>query len=481
VINHPRRTVDHIQGKPDRGVNMIEQTWSEARRLASWPPPTLARAIQTADAGESVPSFAARQPIYDRALDVHAYQLLFRAGDVDHADCDDDNEVAAAGSVVTTFADIGLDALVGKRSGFVKVTRDFVMQGLVPLLPAGRVTLELHRSDVLDPELLAELKRLGELGYMIALDDFVMGDDSLPLLNVAHYVKLDVQGYTREQLAEQVAELKPHNVKLVAARIEDHHTFEFCKETGFDYFQGYFFCRPRTFAGHGIPANRSAQMRMMAVLQDPNCELDDLERAISNDLGLSFRLLRWINSAYFLLPRMVGSVREALMLLGVRNVRSWALLMTLAGIEDQPSELIRTAMTRAKMCELVAQALDRPDADAHFTVGLFSVVDAFMNTSMPDVLSELRLSPEVSEALLERSGHLSEVLDWVLAYERGHFERLTPSPRADAVLRDAYVVALRFADEAEASAPDDMGNQVPFHDMCQTTPKVTASNSTFCQ
>jgi EAL and modified HD-GYP domain-containing signal transduction protein len=180
-----------------------------------------------------------------------------------------------------------------------------------------------------------------------------------------------------------------------------------------------------------------------------------------------------------LLPRTVGSVREALMLLGVRNVRGWALLMTLAGIEDQPRELVRTAMTRAKMCELVAHALDRPDTGAHFTVGLFSVLDAFMNTSMLDVLSELPLSPEVSDALLERSGDLGEVLDWVLTYERGDFGCLTPSPRADAVLRDAYVVALRFADEAESSAPDDVGPQ--FQAMCQTAPKVTASNSTFCQ
>jgi EAL and modified HD-GYP domain-containing signal transduction protein len=460
---------------------MIERTWSDARRLESWPPPSLARAIQTAGTGESAPSFAARQPIYDRALDVYAYELLFRAGDGDHRAVHDD-VVSTAGTVVTTFADIGLDALVGGRCGFVNVTRDFVLHGLVTLLPAGRVALELHRSDALDPEVVAELGRLGELGYTIAVDDFVMRDDSLPLLEVAHFVKLDVQAFTRDRLAEQVAELEPYNVKLIAAGIEDHHTFEFCKETGFDYFQGYFFCRPRTVAGHGIPANRLGQMRMMAVLQDPDCEPDELERAISNDLGLSVRLLRWINSAYFLLPRKVSSVREALMLLGVRNVRSWALLMTLAGIEDQPSELIRTAMTRAKMCELVAQALDRPDTDAHFTVGLFSVVDAFMNTSMQDVLSELPLSPEVSDALLERSGHLSEVLDWVLAYERGHFECLTPSPRADAVLRDAYVVALRFADEAESSAPDEVGRQpVPFQDMCQTTPKVTASNSTFCQ
>ncbi|HET6847803.1 MAG TPA: HDOD domain-containing protein [Gaiellales bacterium] len=427
---------------------MIERAWSEARRLESWPPPSLSRAIASAGSGESSPSFVARQPIYDRLLDVYAYELLFRAGDVDHADVVDD-ESATASTVVTTFADIGLDSLVGGRCGFVNATRDFIMRGFVTLLPAGRVALELHRSDALDPEVLEELRRLSGLGYSIALDDFVMREDSLPLLEVAHFVKLDVQAFTRDQLAEQVADLEPHKVKLIAAKIEDHHTFEFCKQSGFEYFQGYFFCQPKTVAGRGIPSNRLTQMKLMAVLQDPDCELEDLDRAISNDLGVSFRLLRWINSAYFSLPRKVSSVREALMLLGVRNVRSWALLMTLAGIDDQPSELIRTAMTRAKMCELVAQALDRPNPDAHFTVGLFSVVDAFMNMRMQDVLSELPLSPEVSAALLDQSGPLGEVLSWVLTYERGHFECLAPSPQADLMLRDAYLVALRFADEAD--------------------------------
>src|SRR4029079_9776471 len=119
-------------------------------------------------------------------------------------------------------------------------------------------------------------------------------------------------------------------VESLAPGICDHPTFELCKEVGFDYFQGDFFCRPRTVAGNGIPANRLTQMRQMAVVQDPARELDDLDRAISGDLGLSDRLLRWINSAYFLLPRKVGSVREALMPLGLRHLRRWALAMTVA-------------------------------------------------------------------------------------------------------------------------------------------------------
>ena len=224
---------------------------------------------------------------------------------------------------------------------------------------------------------------------------------------------------------------------------------------------------------------------MMAVLQDPDCELEDLERAISNDLGVSFRLLRWINSAYFLLPRKVSSVREALVLLGVRNVRSWALLMTLAGIDDQPSELIRTAMTRAKMCELVAQALERPDTDAHFTVGLFSVVDAFMNMRMAGRARGAAARPDVSLALLERSGPDGRGAG--LGARRtsaGDFECLTPvaaGRRRCCATPTWWRCASPTRPRRRAGRGRISTLPVPFQAMCQTAPNVTASNSTFCQ
>ena len=222
--------------------------------------------------------------------------------------------------------------------------------------------------------MLAELRRLADLGYTISLDDFVMRPDSLALLEVAHYVKIDVQAFTRDQLADQVAQLETHKVKLIASKIEDHHTFEFCKDAGFDYFQGYFFCQPKTVAGRGIPDQpadadaadgRAAGPRLRAGgprAGDQQRPRRQLPAAALDQLGL-------------LLAAAQGQLRAR----GAdaagrpRNVRSWALLMTLAGIDDQPSELIRTAMMRAKMCELIAQALGRPDPDAYFTVGLFSV------------------------------------------------------------------------------------------------------------
>jgi EAL and modified HD-GYP domain-containing signal transduction protein len=435
VISPQALIAETLFGERQRGFTMI------ARAFAG---------TTTGDAEGAVsPSFVARQPIYDARLDVYAYELLFRSGDVDHAD-HSDGDAATASTVVTTFADIGLDALVGGRCAFVNATREFVMRGFVSLLPAGRVALELHADDAIDADMLDELERLAGQGYLIAVHGVTVSEQTRPLLEIAHFVKVDVRSLARKEIAHQVRALAAHKVRLIAEKIEDHETFEFCKQIGFDYFQGYFFCQPKTVTGRGIPANRLTQMKLMAVLEDPACGADELEHAISLDLGVCFRLLRWINSPYFNLPRKVDSVREALTLLGAKNVRGWALLMTLAGIDDQPSELARTGMIRAKMCELIARALDRPDPDSYFTVGLFSVADAQMGMEMSDVLAELPLSPAVSAALRDRSGPIGEVLSWVTAYERGRFDGFAQSLGRDTLLRDAYVVALRFADEAGA-------------------------------
>jgi len=262
-------------------------------------------------------------------------------------------------------------------------------------------------------------------------------------------VKLDALSFSDQQLSDQAHELSSRGIRLVAERIENHEAFDRCKEAGFELFQGYFFCQPKTVTGKGVPAGRLAQVELVTALQNPDVELEELDAVISRDLGVSYRLLRFINSAYFSLPRRVDSVHDAIVLLGSRNVRSWAMLLTLAEIDDQPSELVRVAMVRAKMAERIAGALGTVDPEAAFTVGLFSVLDALMSMRMEDVLSELPLSTEVSQALLTGDGLLGELLTWVLTYERGRFESLAGgSPAADVILRDAYLEAVRWADEA---------------------------------
>ena len=216
-----------------------------------------------------------------------------------------------------------------------------------------------------------------------------------------------------------ITALHEAGVRVAVAHLDDQAAYEFCRAAGADLFQGEFFCHPKTITGRGVPTNRLAQLELLAAVENPACELEDLDAVISRDLSLSYRLLRWINSAYFSLPRTVTSVREAVVLLGLRAVRNWATLITLANIDDQPSELVRTAMTRAKMAELVALGLGERDTEAYFTVGLFSALDALMNARMEDVLDSLPLGEDVRSALLRREGPMGDALSWVMAYERG--------------------------------------------------------------
>lgn len=395
-------------------------------------------------------SFVARQPIYDRELRVYGYELLFR--DAAGATAESVGaERATSRTVVATLSELDLDLLVGGSLGFINVTERFVLGDYALLVPSERIALEVLETVDASTELVAKLAELARSGYMIVLDDFVYSDARRPLLELAHLVKLDVLAHTREQLSAEAGRLAGYRAKLLAKKVEDYETFEFCRELGFDLFQGYFFCRPKTTSAEGVQVSKLAKLQLIATLSDPDVAVEELEVIIGRDLGLSYRLLRLINSAFFGVRRRVESVRAAILLLGQRSVKNWSTLLVLADIDDRPSELAVTAMIRARFCELLARD-GRADGDAAFTVGLFSVLDAFLDAPLERILAQLPLQDAVHAALLTHSGALGAVLADVLAYESGHFERLSQDPSRAAATRQHYLDALTWAnDTARAS------------------------------
>lgn len=424
---------------------MDRAVWSKARRLQSWPAPALQRAIAERTAPEQAARIVTRHPILDRRLAVAGYELRVE-------DAAADETAAAAAAIVSTLADIGLDTLVGARMAWVPVTRSLLTGGSVRLLPADRCVIQVTRAVAGGPGAVEHLRDLRAAGFRVALTDFVARGDSLGLLALADAVKLDAPALTADQIEQQVSLLSANGVETVFSGVDDHAVYDTCAAAGANGFQGSFFCEPRAVAGRGIPAGRRAQMDLVIALRESDGGLERLERAIRSDVGVGYRLLRFANSAYFSLPRRVGSVHEALVLLGYERVRNWALLMTLSGMNDQPAELTRVATVRAHMCEQLARALRRPDPEAHFTAGLFSVIDAFMGMRMVDVLDSLPLTPELAAALRDCDGPLGDVLSWVLRYEAGA-ERPAGAPaEAVALLSGTYLEALRFADSATLAA-----------------------------
>jgi c-di-GMP-related signal transduction protein len=393
--------------------------------------------------------FVGRQPIYTRQLDVYAYELLFRSGESNRADITNGDR-ATSQVILNAFMEIGLDTVVGQKLAFINLTRDFILQDYSRVFPANRVVMEVLEDIPVDAELIAAVRRLSTQGYTIALDDFIYHDDLQPLVEIADIIKVDVLALDRMAVQEHVVLLRQYDVKLLAEKVETQDDFKYYRDLGFDYFQGYFFCRPEVIKGHRVPANRFVALQTLARLQNPDVGFRELEEIISRDVSLSYKLLRMINSAFYSLPRRVDSLRRALAMLGTRMISTWVGLIILSGIDDKPHELMVTAMVRAKMCERLAQALAQASQDAFFTVGLFSALDALMDSPMQEVLESLPLADDVKAALLSYEGLLGTVLRCVLSYERGAWHEVHCASLDRAAITDAYLQAIAWAAETSS-------------------------------
>ncbi len=392
-----------------------------------------------ATASSATDVLIARQPVYDPGLRVVAYELLVQRRDGSSA-----AEEAEASS---TISEIGLN-LVSGHPAYVPVSRAFLLEGYATALPAERAMLEVGPDLQLDKAAQQTIEELVATGYRLVLVDLAPGADAERLLPLASVVGIDVTSFDRVALRSELARLRQYGATLLARGVEDHDDLDACQELGFDLLQGYFFCMPRVVAESGVlHVNKLARLQMLGELQRPDIDFDSLQEIISHDVALSYNLLRFINSAFFALPRRVESIRDALVLLGLMNVRKWATLMTLADADDKPQELVMTAVVRARMCELLARSYQHKDAEGFFTTGLFSVVDAMMDTSMVELLAQLPLSREIIEALLNHEGQKGRILRAVIAYERGAFGELGELPPTRTPLADVYSEAVEWATE----------------------------------
>jgi c-di-GMP-related signal transduction protein len=387
-----------------------------------------------------------RHPIADARNVVVGYELRF-GGAVDLGDPAMDAKATSA-LLVEAFGEIGLETLAGRHPAWVTIARNFLVEIGPPPVRPDRAVLQIKAYHTRD-DLLQILQKLARSGYTIALDEYdgALIDSVEDLMALCSIVRVDVSKVTPENLPEVLRVPKLQGALLVAINVGDQAAFERCKALGFTYFQGEYFAQPRTFRRNGVATSGLGSLRRLSELTAGDISFEDLERIISSDIGLSLKLLRYVNSAFFALPRTVSSVREALGMLGVRTVRRWATVMVISSIPDVPDELVALGLRRAHMCEILAGSALPEERETLFTIGLFSVADALLQSPMADVLDSLPFTEEIQIALLRREGPKGELLAAVAAYERGEFPTL-PTTDSSPSLAGAYRSALAWADEA---------------------------------
>ena len=393
-------------------------------------------------------TYIARQPIYNQQLGVHAYELLFRtATSPDSATASD---AATSHVMLSAFGEIGLDALVGSRLATINMTWRLMEELRELAVPAGRMILDLPPSLPCDEDAVQLLRGLSGQGYVLALDDYVPGTSRDALLPVVHQVKIDTASSRPDDLRLIFRGLKTTQVEKVAKKVETLEDYEFLRDLGFDYFQGYFLSRPRVFRAVNLPTGKLTVLRLLARLQQPEMDVHELQHLIAQDPGLAFKLLKLINSPFFGLNRQVDSLARAILILGHRKLVTWACMLVLSGLEDRPAGLVHLCLQRAGLCERIARMAGRRPVERYFTAGLFSALDLVMERPLPQVIGPLPLDDEIKRALLEGEGELGEVVACARACETDQVESVAFADLLREDIMNAMLEAGQWADEVQS-------------------------------
>lgn len=396
---------------------------------------------------ESQPVIA-RQPIFNANREVVAYELLYRG----NSGPGRATQEATPTVLLDLLTGSDLTKLVKSTHIFVNVTRDLLFQIPEAGLEVVRLVLEIPGDIAVDDELLGVLDLLRAKDFNLALDNFVYAGDRTALLERAHMVKADVRGRDEADLAAEAARLRPYGVTLLAAKVETPEAFQACRRLGFDRFQGFFFAEPESVDEEWVGPNKIQVMELLGKLADPEAGFDELAEVVTNDAYLSYRLLRLVNSPAAPTRVHVDSIERALVLLGSRELRIWAAWLSLARTSDHPDELNRQLLVRARLCENLGEQVVDEHTETLFLVGLLSGVDAVLGRPMEELVEQLPLSDSVKAAILRRKGDLGAILDAVLGFERGDWERAEALGLAPETLRASYLNAVERADELMRSA-----------------------------
>jgi c-di-GMP-related signal transduction protein len=396
----------------------------------------------------------ARQPILTSDEKVFGYELLFREGFEDYFQGTDPD--AASRSTLDTSMLMGLDVLCDGRRAFVNCTREVLLKDYMTLLPSEQAVAEILESVTPDDLVLAACQRLKEAGYMIALDDFAVDDVREPLTCLADIIKVDLRATSIEQAAAMVKRYGPWRSRLLAEKVETREEFVAAKHAGFVYFQGYFFRRPEILKTREIPANQLNYLRMLQAVAQPELDWRLIERLVKIEASLCYRLLRYLNSAAFGFSSEIYSVRHALAVLGEREVRRWVrLVATLAAGNRKPSDLVLSALVRARFCELLSPKIPHGDSDL-FLMGLLSMMEAILDTSIAHILENVSIDQESKAALLGGASHLRTLYQLMLAQESGEWEIARELTRelhlSDETVAQAHWEAMKWAREVTGEA-----------------------------
>ncbi|MBU4525423.1 MAG: HDOD domain-containing protein [Desulfomicrobium sp.] len=369
--------------------------------------------------------FVARQPIFTAQMNIWGYELLFRHGETQAAVFTDGDQ--ATTQVIADGFALGTRGINGKIKALINFPRNVLVGAAPYVLPADRSVVEILETVLPEDEVMEACRELKNQGYTLALDDFVGEPGFEPLCEIADIVKVDILGKSPVEVLAIVKGLRGYKARLLAEKVENLDMFNVCKKLGFELFQGYFFSKPEIVPGRKLSASQTTKIKLLKELNESEAELSRLVEIIQTDLSISYRLLKYINSARFSLRGKIESIPRAVNMLGRQNLRQWLQVVILSDINstDKGQELLRISVLRGRFLQLLAAVHPAPfHPDSMFVLGFFSVLDAILDQHMDQVLDEISLDPDIKGALIDPHGPNSAWLELLKELDRGRWTDL---------------------------------------------------------
>ncbi|MGN7477918.1 EAL and HDOD domain-containing protein [Solibacillus silvestris] len=379
--------------------------------------------------------FIGRQPIFNIQEEIVAYELLYRNNNVNNFP-QVDSDTATIDLLINSFLSIGIQEVTYGKPSFINFTENLIMQGALDFLDPGQVVIELLENIPITQGLIEQLKILKNKGFKLALDDFVMDEKVLiydELFSQIDYIKIDFLLTTaadRLEIENKIKARFPH-IKLLAEKVESREQYEIAKQAGYSLFQGYFFEEPQILTATDIPANLFQYFQIISLLQDDETNIDLLAENIEREISLSYRLLKLINDSTKRTNTKVRSIKQAILLIGLMELRKWVYLLAMRESDGRKNddifkELMYASLFRAKVCEKCARRNYKGNFSEYFLVGLFSLIDSLLKRPMNTIVSQLPLSENILETITGENTELTPYLQFSIALNKLDWGNITP-------------------------------------------------------
>lgn len=367
--------------------------------------------------------YVARQAIFNINKKVIAYELLFRNSNINEFTTKE-NVNPTLDVIRNSFSVIGLDKITGGKRAFINFDEELIKSRLIEAFPKEYIAIEILETVKPDFRVIECCKSLKEKGYLIALDDFEYTEEFDELIKYIDIIKVDFLITKGKERKEIINKIKNKNIRFLAEKVETKEEFEEAVAYGYSYFQGYFFCKPVIISGKDISGYKFTYMNLIKELDKDNIDIKNIENLIKMDVSLSFKLLKAANSAHYSMKRKITSISDAIMIIGINQLKRWIFIITLEHIgKNSIDELVKMSLLRACFGELLSKKMKSKisEFDA-FLTGMFSLMDALMNIPIENILSDLPVSNDVKDALLGKDNMLSDLLKLIIEYEKGNWD-----------------------------------------------------------